>query len=53
MIFWDEKRPITVAVLRRLSLKEVAKELDVLVQYDQFQYDQWSEIRTATSTGRR
>lgn len=33
MIFWDEKRPITVDILRRLSLKSVAKELGVLDQY--------------------
>ncbi|MDD9856458.1 MAG: N-6 DNA methylase [Gammaproteobacteria bacterium] len=33
MIFWDEKRPITAAVLRRLSLKEVARELGNLDQY--------------------
>lgn len=33
MIFWDDKRPITTNVLRRLSLKEVAKELDDLDQY--------------------
>ncbi len=33
MIFWDEKRPITIDILRRLSLKAVAKELDVLERY--------------------
>lgn len=33
MIFWDEKRPITAEVLRRLSLKEVARELGYLAQY--------------------
>lgn len=33
MIFWDEKRPITADILRRLSLKAVAKELGVLEQY--------------------
>ncbi len=46
MIFWDEKRPITIDILRRLSLKEIAKELDVLVQYKE-----WSEIQLAKSTG--
>ncbi|NEP57599.1 MAG: methyltransferase domain-containing protein [Symploca sp. SIO2G7] len=30
MIFWDEKRPITIDILKRLSLKAVAKELGVL-----------------------
>jgi hypothetical protein len=30
IIFWDEKRPITIDILRRLSLKDVAKELGVL-----------------------
>lgn len=33
MIFWDNKRPITIDILQRLSLKELAKELDVLEQY--------------------
>ena len=33
MIFWDEKRPITVDILRRLSLKEVSKELGELELY--------------------
>ncbi len=46
MIFWDEKRPITVDILRRLSLKEIAKELGVLVQYKR-----WSDIQSTTSTG--
>lgn len=46
MIFWGEKRPITVDILRRLSLKEIAKELGVLVQYKQ-----WSKIQPATSIG--
>ena len=46
MIFWDEKRPITVDILRRLSLKEIAKELGAIAQYKQ-----WSEIQSETSTG--
>jgi len=33
MIFWDEKRPITTKILRKLSLREVATELKVLNQY--------------------
>lgn len=33
MIFWDEKRPITTQILRRLSFKELASELGVLDQY--------------------
>lgn len=32
-IFWEEKRPITAEILRRLSLKEVARYLGLLVQY--------------------
>lgn len=28
MIFWDEKRPITINILRRLSLRKVAAELN-------------------------
>jgi hypothetical protein len=36
MIFWDEKRPITIDILRRLSLKAVAKELGVMESYLQW-----------------
>jgi methylase of polypeptide subunit release factors len=36
MIFWDEKRPITIDILRRLSLKAVARELGVLETYLQW-----------------
>ena len=33
IVFWDDKRPITIRVLKRLSLKAAAKELNVLDQY--------------------
>lgn len=33
MIFWDEKRPITIDILRRLSLKAVAREIGLLERY--------------------
>ncbi|TVQ58150.1 MAG: SAM-dependent methyltransferase [Spirulina sp. DLM2.Bin59] len=33
MIFWDEKRPITIDILRRLSLKAVAEEMGLLEKY--------------------
>jgi len=33
MIFWDEKRPITIDILRRLSLKAVAREIGLLEKY--------------------
>lgn len=33
MIFWDEKRPITIDILRRLSLEAVARELGALENY--------------------
>jgi type I restriction-modification system DNA methylase subunit len=36
MIFWDEKRPITIDILRRLSLKAVARELGSLENYLQW-----------------
>jgi tRNA1(Val) A37 N6-methylase TrmN6 len=35
MIFWDEKRPITIDILRRLSLEAVARELGMLEDYIQ------------------
>ncbi len=46
MIFWDEKRPITIEILRRLSLKAVAKELGVLKTYLQ-----WAESFQVASNG--
>lgn len=46
MIFWDEKRPITVQLLRRLSIKEVAKELGELSQYQK-----WAQIQSSTFIG--
>ena len=36
MIFWNEKRPVTIDILRRLSLKAVARELGVLETYLQW-----------------
>jgi hypothetical protein len=36
MIFWDEKRPITINILKRLSLKAVAEELGFLEKYLNF-----------------
>ena len=36
MIFWDEKRPITIDILKRLSFKAVAKELGVTESYDKW-----------------
>jgi hypothetical protein len=36
MIFWDEKRPVTIDILRQLSLKAVARELGVLETYLQW-----------------
>lgn len=46
MIFWDEKRPITVQILRRLSLKEVATELGELEKYRS-----WAESKLINSIG--
>jgi tRNA1(Val) A37 N6-methylase TrmN6 len=46
MIFWDEKRPITIDILRRLSLKAVARELGVLEDYLR-----WAEAFQVASNG--
>jgi methylase of polypeptide subunit release factors len=46
MIFWDEKRPVTIDILRRLSLKAVARELGVLESYLQ-----WAEVFQIASSG--
>jgi methylase of polypeptide subunit release factors len=46
MIFWEEKRPITIDILRRLSLKAVATELGVLETYMQ-----WAETFQISSNG--
>ena len=44
MIFWDEKRPITIHLLKRLSLKEVAKELGEISQYQELWQVQSSNL---------
>jgi hypothetical protein len=36
MIFWDEKRPITIDILRRLSFQAVSRELGALENYLQW-----------------
>ncbi|MEA5417599.1 N-6 DNA methylase [Spirulina sp. CCNP1310] len=46
MIFWDEKRPITIDILRRLSIKEVARELGFLEDYLR-----WAEAFQVASNG--
>jgi hypothetical protein len=46
MIFWDEKRPITIDILKRLSLKALARELGVLESYLE-----WAEIFQVASNG--
>lgn len=46
MIFWDEKRPITAQILRRLSLKEVATELGELEKYQS-----WAESKSINFKG--
>lgn len=35
MVFWDEKRPVTVQILRRLSIKKVAEEIGEIEKYTQ------------------
>ena len=61
MIFWDEKRPITIDILRRLSLKAVARDLGVLDNYLRWAEDQnqsrefhrsvvWERSRSAINT---
>ncbi len=46
MIFWDEKRPITTDILRRLSLQKVAQELGELEHYLR-----WAEMSRSGSDG--
>ena len=46
MIFWDEKRPITIDILKRLSFKAVAQELGVMEDYLQ-----WAEAVHIDSKG--
>ncbi len=36
MIFWDEKRPITARVLRKLNIRDLARELGCEGRYMQF-----------------
>lgn len=46
IIFWDEKRPITIDVLRRLSLKAVAEYCGLK---DEYMY--WADSNKFSSTG--
>jgi hypothetical protein len=46
MIFWDEKRPVTINILRRLSLHAVAKELNLMRQYQD-----WATTVQVTASG--
>ncbi|MEI6066442.1 MAG: hypothetical protein WCP96_03830 [Methylococcaceae bacterium] len=46
IIFWDEKRPITIDILRRLSLKAVAEELGFK---DTHLY--WAELNQLSASG--
>lgn len=46
MVFWDEKRPITTELLRRLSVKAVAEEFGALQEYQQ-----WSQTRNESTHG--
>lgn len=46
MIFWDEKRPITTQILRRLSIRELATELGEIEEYRN-----WAESRTTNFVG--
>lgn len=45
MIFWDEKRPITIQLLKRLSLKEVAHSLGL-----NSQYQVWEKTRLSNTS---
>ena len=36
IIHWDEKRPITVGLLKRLSLRKVAEKLGMVAMYEKF-----------------
>jgi len=49
MIFWDEKRPITIQLLRRLSLREVATEPGEIEQYQKFAQRQSADLTGANS----
>lgn len=51
LIFWDEKRPITTQILRRLSIKEVARELGELIRYQEFIADEQSSTAGQIALG--
>jgi len=46
MIFWDEKRPVTAEILRRLSLREVARQRGSLADYYR-----WADAQAAPTSG--
>jgi hypothetical protein len=46
IIFWDEKRPISIDILRKLSLKEVARSLGMIEEYAY-----WIDASNRTAVG--
>lgn len=50
-IFWDEKRPITTEILRRLSIKELAKEKGVETEYFSFVGDSAKSVEGQMELG--
>lgn len=51
MIFWDEKRPITVEILRRLSFNKMAIELGELAEYQRWAEEQQANITEQMELG--
>ena len=51
IIFWDEKRPISIKLLKKLSLKEVAIELDRFDEYQRWAMDQQAEVSGQLTLG--
>ncbi|MGX8273437.1 N-6 DNA methylase [Brevundimonas diminuta] len=49
MVFWEDKRPITVDLLKRLNLRKLASKVGRLAEYERFISTRTGDLFTATA----
>ncbi|MFH0734947.1 MAG: N-6 DNA methylase [bacterium] len=49
IVFWDNKRPITVEVLNRINIEKIAFELDRVQEYDKFNNQKYNSYEEQLS----
>lgn len=49
MVFWEDKRPITVDLLKRLSLRKLASKAGRLAEYERFIHARAGDLFTASA----